>query len=111
MRGDRIIEVNKFNLSYDGLINIKFKYDGIDYSLTPALTPDMIFKIIKNEGIEDLFPTLDFYIDGVNFSKTVLLFEVFDTEYDELSFLTSDMQDNYMDSGIVLIECEIKNDD
>ncbi|MDD3740182.1 MAG: hypothetical protein PHH30_02985 [Bacteroidales bacterium] len=38
---DRIIEVNKFILSYDGLFISDFEYANKKYHIKPYLTPEM----------------------------------------------------------------------
>jgi len=111
MNGDRIIEINKFKLSYDGMFYAEFEYLKEKYRKVLFLTPPMIFVILRNEGFEKVesIQSLDFY-KGVDFSKTTLLFEVFDEENGKISFLTSEEAEHYQDSGYYLINCNIKGD-
>lgn len=113
MIGDKIIEINQFNLSYDGLFIIKFEFENEIYRLKPYLTPALLFKIIENEGLKDSIELLDFYSNGIDFSKTTLMFEVFEkeNENDRISFLTSEYAEMYQDDNIYLIHCEIKSDE
>jgi len=108
MVGDRIIEISKFKLSYDGLFTIEFKHAGKLHTIKPYLTPAMFYYIIANEGLKETIQLLDFYSEGVVFSKTKLLFEVFDNENGNISFLTSEEAEHYQDSGYYLVHCEIK---
>ena len=111
MIGDRIMEVNKFKLSYNGFFILDFEYANEKYSIKPYLTPEMLLKIIKNEGFKDLTRSLDFSSEGVCFTKTTLLFEVFDGDNNEISFLTSEEAEViYLEFGISLINCKIKNE-
>lgn len=110
MIGDRIIEINEFKLSYDGLFLLEFEYAKEKYYLKPYLSPEKFLKIIQNEGFNDSIQSLDFYSDGVKITKTTLLFEVFNTDNNKISFLTSEKAEHYQDSGLLLIDCKIKND-
>lgn len=112
MIGDRIIEVNKFKLSYDGMFHAEFEFLKEKYRKVLFLTPQMLFRILRNEGFEkpDSIQSLDFCFKGVDFFKTTLLFEVFDEENGKISFLTSEEAEHYQDSGYYLIHCKIKDD-
>jgi hypothetical protein len=112
MNGDRIIEINKFKLSYDGMFYAEFEYLKEKYRKVLFLTPPMLFVILRNEGFEkaDSIQSLDFYSKGVDFLKTTLLFEVFDLENGKIGFLTSEEAEPYQDSGYYLIHCKIKGD-
>jgi hypothetical protein len=112
---DRTIEINQFKLLYDGLFKIEFEYNEKKCRECLYLTPSMLLKTLKNEGLEDadaiqkfhLFSD-DLIVEGINFSKTTLLFRVFDEEDDEISFLTSQRAEHYQNVGLYLIDCEIK---
>ncbi|MEA1875016.1 MAG: hypothetical protein U9N51_11425 [Bacteroidota bacterium] len=113
MIGDRIIEVKKFKLFYDGLFYAEFEYFKEKYKIKLYLTPAMLFKILQNEGLEkiDSIQSLDFYNEGVDFFKTTLLFEVFNSEKGRISFLTSEEAELYQDSGYYLTRCVIKGNE
>lgn len=112
MFSDKIIEVNNFKLSYDGLFYAEFEYAKNKYTQKIYLTPQMFFKILHNEGLDkiDFIQSLDFYSKGVEFFKTTLLFRVFNEENEKISFLTSEEADHYHDFGFSLVHCEIKDD-
>lgn len=110
MFGDRIIEINTFKLFYDGLFLLEFEYNNDKYYLKPYLTPEMLLKIIQKEGFDDSIQSLDFYSKGVTFTKTNLLFEVFDGHNNKIRFLSSVEAEDYQEFGLYLINCKIKND-
>jgi len=109
MIGDRIIEVSKFKLFYDGFFKVRFEYNDKNHDVRPYLTPEMLLKIIHNEEFEVPFQSLDFYSKGVSFSKTTLLFEVFDNDDNKIGFLTSEETDHHQELGFYFIYCEIKS--
>lgn len=109
MIGDRILEINYFKLLYDGIFSIEFENRNVKYRIKLYLTPQMLFKIMHNEFLKEIdsIQLLDFYSEGVNFTKTILVLEVFDKEDGKISFLTSEEAEQYQ-PGYYLCHCEIK---
>jgi hypothetical protein len=108
MIGDKIIEINQFCLSYDGLFTLNFSVNGKSYTLHPYLTPRMIIEIIKNEGLEFTSEITDLY-SRVEFTQTTLLLEVFEEENGSYSFLTSERGEMYQDIDLYLVHVKIKD--
>ena len=109
-RERKTIEINDFRLYYDGLYKIKFEYQNETYKFYIYLSPDMLYKIITNEKIEnELLQEIDYTSNFEHhFTKTTLVFETFDEEHNSL--ITSERADYLQDKGIYLIHCEIKKD-
>jgi hypothetical protein len=113
MLGDRLIEINQFRLYYDGIFLVQFEFRNRKYRKELYLAPAMLIKLLQNEGLVriDSENLLDFCSEGVEFSKSTLLFDVFDNENGEIGFLTSNVAELYQDSGHYLIHCDIKADE
>jgi len=104
------LSTNNFTLSYDGLFSVRFEYQGKMYHKHIYLAPEMLFEMMLREGYtskEDV-KSLDFG-QGVHFSKSIVVFEVFEEEEDgSISFSTSEEAEHYQDSGHYLINCKLK---
>jgi len=113
MIGDRIIEINQFKIYYDGIFLVQFEFRNRKYRKEIYIAPAMLLKLLQNEGLVriDNVKLLDFCSKGVDFSKTTILFDVFDNDNGEIGFLTSEEAELYQDSGQYLIHCEIKDDE
>jgi len=105
----KTISTNNFTLSYDGLFSVRFEYQGKMYHKHIYLSPEVLFEMMLREGYttkEDV-ASLDFG-QGVHFSKSIVVFEVFEEEDGSISFLTSEEAEHYQGSGHYLINCKIK---
>ncbi|MCB9426626.1 MAG: hypothetical protein H6584_06315 [Flavobacteriales bacterium] len=110
MTTDALLEVNDFVLRYDGIFRIKFDHEGHHLEKKTFLSPDMLFTIIQNEGISNSLESLDFY-DGVRFTKSTLIYEVFYEKDGSISFLTDELADELYDKHrLVLIYCKFKKE-
>lgn len=110
MVGSRTIEVNPFTLYYVGFFVIEFEFENKAYSKILYLEPDMLFKIIENEGLKDNIELLEFRFKGVEFSKTTLLLEVKANKKGIFSFYHSELAAK-QNSRNYSIDCEIKTDE
>lgn len=112
MTGDRILKINHFKLFYDGLFSIEFEDSNVKYRIQLYLTPQMLFRIMHNEFLEkiDSIQLLDFYSEGVNFTKTILVLEVFDENDGKIVFLTSEEAEHFQ-PGYYLCHCEIEGEE
>ena len=108
--GDRIIEVTPFFLLYDGCFAVVFEYNGKKYSKAAYLKPADLFKVLENEGLDSFekLAAVDFYSDGLFVSKSTLIFEVFDNEDKDLSFVSAQEAEHYQANDIQYVFCEIK---
>lgn len=110
----RTLEVNHFKLFYDGVFCAEFEYLGEQYGLEIYLTPQMLLKILQNEGLGtvDSIQSVDFFYEGLECSKTTLLFQVADHDDGELGFLSSEEAEGYQCRyGFYMYYCDIKADE
>ena len=112
MASFRTLEVNHFKLFYDGVFCAEFEYLGEQYGLEIYLTPQMFLKILQNEGLGtvDSIQSVDFFYEGLECSKTTLLFEVADHDDGELGFLSSEEAEGYQCRyGFYMYYCDVKD--
>ena len=112
MLGDRIIEINEFILYYDGCFKVEFMYDNKKYCRIIYLDLKNLIKIFENEGlnISNKINAINFHFTGLRFLKSTLLFEVFDEADNTISFLTSEVAEDYSFNNIIMVDCEVKQD-
>ncbi|HUH73204.1 MAG TPA: hypothetical protein VLZ75_02240 [Chitinophagales bacterium] len=103
---EKMLEVNPYKLTYDGLYKLFFEYEGKEIGLYIYLAPDLLLKILVKEGIKEL-EEFEFY--DLEFSKSTLLLKIY-IEGDKLSFRTSEYDNYEMLFNLNLIHCEIKEE-
>ncbi len=110
---EKIIEIKKFKIYYNGMYNIEFEYNNEVYHFRIYLSYAMLVKLLENEGIP-LDTKLMEFANSIKFEKSTLLFTIYRKNNERISFSTSDFSDEYFGyensgHGLYLIDCSIKD--
>lgn len=108
MANHKKIEIQDFTICYNGIYTIKFEYQNKLYREYVYITPNMLFKLIENEKLDDKNLNSELLLEGINFTKTSIYFNVFEDSNGEIGFITSELADVYQEFSIYMIEFEIE---
>ncbi|MDD2634964.1 MAG: hypothetical protein PHW82_05635 [Bacteroidales bacterium] len=104
------IEINEFDLYYDGIYEISFGYNNLEKRLKVFLSPDMIIKLLHNEGMIEKLYSSEYWIDPIKISNTTIIIKVANPDADIWQIRTSEYADGLMCSfKITIFDVQIKS--